>query len=75
MIAAGGYGPGLIDATRDYIRVLQRCRDEPELREAPLRELIADSLAAGSITWFEPYEAVHRLNVAAVLAAGGEPAG
>ncbi len=71
VIAAGGYGPGLIDATRDYIRILQRCRDEPELREAPLRELIADSLAAGSVTWFEPYEAVHRLNVAAVLAPEG----
>ena len=75
VIAAGGYGPGLIDATSDYIRVLQRCRTEPDLREAPLRELLAEGLADGSITWFEPYEAVHRLNVAAVLASGGEPAG
>lgn len=75
VIAGGGYGPGLIDATRDYIEILRRCRDVPELREAPLKELIAGSLAAGSLTWFEPYEAVHRLNVAAVLAAGGEPAG
>ena len=30
-------------ATQDYIRVLQRCRDEPALRDAPLAELIADS--------------------------------
>lgn len=71
VIAAGGYGPGLIDATGDYIRLLQRCRDEPGIRDSPLRELLADSLEAGSITWFEPYEAVHRHNVATVLEAGG----
>lgn len=75
VIAAGGYGPGFIDATRDYIEILRRCRDVPELREAPLKELIAGSLEAGSLTWFEPYEAVHRLNVAAVLASGDEPTG
>lgn len=69
LIAAGGYGPGLIDATQQYIRVLLRLRDEPDLRDAPLRELIADPLAEGSITWFEGYEAVHRENVAAVLGA------
>lgn len=75
VIASGGYGPGLIDATRDYIEILRRCRDVPEFREAPLKELIAGSLAAGSLIWFEPYEAVHRLNVAAVLASEGDAGG
>ena len=68
-IAAGGYPPGFNDATRSYIRLLRRMRSEPELRDLPLRELIADSLDAGRLTYFEPYEAVHRQNVATVLAA------
>jgi hypothetical protein len=42
---------------------------EPDLREAPLRELIPASLDAGRLTFFAPYEAVHRQNVAAVLSA------
>jgi cyclase len=69
-IAAGGYPAGFNDATQSYIRVLQRMVAEPELREAPLRELIADGLDAGALIWFEPYEAVHRQNVATVLGAG-----
>jgi cyclase len=66
VIAAGGYRKGLIRATQEYIRVLQRCRDEPALRGAPLAELVDDSVHAGWITYFAPYEAVHRANVAAV---------
>lgn len=69
-IAAGGYGPGLIRATQDYIRILQRCQEEPALREAPLSELLAPSIEAGWVRYFGPYEAVHRANVAKVLAAG-----
>jgi glyoxylase-like metal-dependent hydrolase (beta-lactamase superfamily II) len=68
-IAVGGYPAGLNDATQSYIRLLRRMPAEPALREIPLRELIADSLAAGDLIYFEPYEAVHRQNVAAVLAA------
>jgi cyclase len=70
-IAAGGYPAELNDATRSYIRLLQRMPNEPELREVPLRELIADSLAAGTLVYFEPYEAVHRQNVETVLTATG----
>jgi len=70
VIAAGGYDAGLIAATGDYIRRLQRCREEPELRELSLREFVAEQLEAGSITYFEPYEAVHRENVAATVASG-----
>jgi cyclase len=70
-IAGGGYPPELNEATRSYIRLLQRMPSEPELREVPLRELIADSLAAGTLLYFEPYEAVHRQNVETVLTANG----
>jgi glyoxylase-like metal-dependent hydrolase (beta-lactamase superfamily II) len=66
-IAGGGYPAEFNDATRSYIRVLQRMAAEPELRDVPLRELIADSLDAGRLVWFGAYEAVHRQNVATVL--------
>ena len=70
-IASGGYGTGLIEATQAYVRKLQRCVHEPELRDQGLREFVADSLSADGIEYFEPYEEVHRSNVAAVLAAAG----
>jgi cyclase len=64
VIASGGYTRGLIRATQQYIRVLKRCRDEPQLRTASLQELIAGPLEAGWIHYFPPYEAVHRENLA-----------
>jgi glyoxylase-like metal-dependent hydrolase (beta-lactamase superfamily II) len=67
VIAGGGYGQGLIRATQDYIRLLQRMPAEPELREPPLQELLAPQIEAGGIRWFEPYERVHRENVRTVL--------
>ena len=66
IIAGGGYAKGLVRATQDYIRVLQRCRSEPQLCRAGLTELVAESLQAGWITYFAPYEAVHRENLDAV---------
>ncbi len=69
VIAAGGYSRDLIRATQHYIRVLERCRDEPRLRSARLRELIAGPLDAGWIHYFAPYETVHRENLESVLAA------
>lgn len=66
-IAAGGYGSGLITATQDYIRLLQRMPAERDLRELPLRELLAPQLEAGDLRYFEPYERVHVENVKTVL--------
>jgi cyclase len=71
VIADGGYPPGLNEATRSYICLLQRMPSEPELREVPLRELIGADLAAGTLVYFEPYERVHRQNVETVLTASG----
>ena len=68
IIAAGGYNPALNAATQDYIRVLQRCRTDINLRDTPLPVLIADPLAAGTLLWFEPYAAVHAQNIKRVLA-------
>jgi cyclase len=62
-IAAGGYTAELIDATETYVEALIEMRDRPELRGAELRDLLAGPLAAGSISYFPPYEAVHQANL------------
>ena len=67
VIAAGGYPIGLISATEQYIRALQRARNEPAPRELGLRELIAEPLESGWVNYFPPYEAVHRENLETVL--------
>jgi glyoxylase-like metal-dependent hydrolase (beta-lactamase superfamily II) len=68
VIASGGYGPGLLRATEDYIHFLQRCAAEAEMRELPLREVLATAINAGEVIYFEPYEDVHRENLATILA-------
>lgn len=66
VIASGGYSRGFIRATQQYVRALIRCRTEPELREAPLRELIRGPLDTGWLTYYEPYEEIHQGNLAKV---------
>jgi glyoxylase-like metal-dependent hydrolase (beta-lactamase superfamily II) len=68
IIASGGYSRGFIRATQQYVRALLRCKTEPELRDTPLRELIQGPLNTGWLTYFEPYEDVHRENLAKVCA-------
>lgn len=69
-IAAGGYGPGLIDATRRYIAFLLGLRDHPDRADLPLEQVIGADLAGGHLVWFDAYRAVHADNVAKVLGHG-----
>lgn len=69
IMALGGYEKTLIRATQQYIRMLKRMVSEPELREKPLNEIIRGPLDAGWVNLFKPYEAVHKRNIEAVLAA------
>ncbi|SON54506.1 Beta-lactamase precursor [Hartmannibacter diazotrophicus] len=66
-IAAGGYGPGLIAANRDYIERLLDCRRTGAPADPSLEAFVANDLAAGDILYFEPYESVHRTNIARML--------
>lgn len=66
VIAASGYGEGLIRATQRYTRDLLRAARDPALAGLDLRTFCADSLDAGWITYYEPYERVHRNNLAEV---------
>jgi len=65
-IAAGGYGPGLIDATRTYLDRLLTARSDPALAAAPLAAFIAEAVARGDVVPFAAYEAVHAANLARV---------
>lgn len=70
-IAAGGYAKTFIRATQQYIRALKRSVTDAELREAPLKEVIAGPLQAGWVSYFPPYEAIHRGNIETVMRALG----
>lgn len=69
VIAAGGYPPSLITATRDYLTRLLARLDDPKLETESLQSFIAVELAAGTLTYFAPYEAVHSQNIAVLKGA------
>jgi glyoxylase-like metal-dependent hydrolase (beta-lactamase superfamily II) len=66
VIAAGGYGKTLIDATVDYIiKMLQRAKSKSYL-EGTLEEYIGISMKKRWVTLYEPYRDVHRDNLKGV---------
>ncbi len=69
VISRGGYPPAFITASQAYIERLIAARDDEGLRDLPLREFVADSLAGGSLVFHPPYETVHRDNVRKVVEA------
>lgn len=64
VIAQGGYSAALLAATQRYIRWLSALRENPDAANVALTDLLAPDLAAGTLTYFAPYEAVHRQNIA-----------
>ena len=67
VIASGGFGPGLISATKDYVTALLACRADPARAVPDLMTFIAPGLAHGSLRYHPAYEAVHQANLKAVL--------
>lgn len=66
IIAAGGYGPELIEATRLYVAKLIRARSNAALTDEDLATFAADALATGGAHYFAPYEEVHARNIRTV---------
>ncbi|MFD0986324.1 MBL fold metallo-hydrolase [Methyloligella solikamskensis] len=62
-IAAGGYDPSFIDATRSYISKLLALPADAKPR---LADLMADEIANGSLIYLPEYEEVHAENLAAL---------
>ena len=71
-IRSGGYGEGLILATRSYLTRLLDTAADPSLRRLSLREFVQPELDHGWIGYYEPYERVHQENLEMLAAA---PAG
>lgn len=67
-IGSGGYDRSLIAANRLYLERLLARIEEPELDLQSLQEFVAGETAEGWISYFEPYERVHRDNIATLRA-------
>ena len=66
VIASGGYGAGLIEATGRYIDLLL----DDSGAERPLREVV-DMIGSDDLHYYAPYEQVHTQNLAAVARVRG----
>jgi len=63
VIRNGGYKKTFIDATVNYItRMIQRSKDANFLQTS-LEEIIGDSFQKSWVSLFEPYRAVHKMNL------------
>ncbi|MFK7819813.1 MAG: MBL fold metallo-hydrolase [Planctomycetaceae bacterium] len=70
VIAAGGYGPSLINAMETYTKWLHSLSRHPEHALQSVHDILADHFNADHISWFEPYAKVHEANVQAALNVG-----
>ncbi|WP_298191330.1 MBL fold metallo-hydrolase [Novosphingobium sp.] len=69
VIAAGGYGLGLIDTTRAYIRALVEHSHDADFQKQPLASFVADALKRGDVSLWWPYRDAHANNLAVVAKA------
>jgi glyoxylase-like metal-dependent hydrolase (beta-lactamase superfamily II) len=67
IIAAGGYDASFIDATRFYVEKLLALECGKPLGDHDLQNFAAEMFGTGAVTYFAPYEDVHRRNVEAVI--------
>jgi cyclase len=68
-IRAGGYEASLIDANRHYLERLLDPGERAAAKAISLRNFVAGDVASGVLSYFEPYEAIHAKNIAALEAA------
>ncbi|MEM6622328.1 MAG: MBL fold metallo-hydrolase [Pseudomonadota bacterium] len=67
VIAAGGFGIGLIGDTARYVRLLLSCLADPALAALELDALMDQHLKAMEVRYHPAYAPIHRRNVEAVL--------
>lgn len=68
-IARGGYEPTLITATERYMqRMLDQAPKDPA-SDPTLADFVKPEIEAGWISWYAPYEVVHKRNMAVVRGA------
>lgn len=69
VIAAGGYGLGLIDTTRAYIRALVEHSHDADFQKQPLASFVGDAIKRGDVSLWWPYRDAHANNLAVVAKA------
>ena len=62
-IKAGGYDTNFIKNNANYLKRMLADADNPDFLKKPAQDYIEDALAAGDITWWEPYAEVHAKNI------------
>lgn len=74
VIATGGYGLGLIDTTRAYIRALVEHSHDADFQQQPLAGFVAAAVKRGDVSMWWPYRDAHANNLAVVAKAWkGQP--
>jgi glyoxylase-like metal-dependent hydrolase (beta-lactamase superfamily II) len=63
VIRAGGYAPSFIDAAQEYATNMLRRVREPDFHEIRIEDVIPEALARNAVSIWEPYRAVHQLNL------------
>jgi cyclase len=63
VIMAGGYTKSFIDATVEYDTNMLRHAKDPGYLSMPIEAMIPNALAAGAVSIYEPYRAVHQGNL------------
>lgn len=69
VIAAGGYGLGLIDTTRSYIRALVEHAQDADFLQQPLVSFVGDAVKRGDVSLWWAYRDAHANNLAMVAKA------
>lgn len=69
VIAAGGYGLGFLDATRDYIRALVEHSHDADFQKQPLENFVSVAIKRGDVSLWWPYRDAHANNLASVAKA------
>ncbi len=69
IIAAGGYGLGFLDATRDYIRALVEHSHDADFQKQPLENFVSAAVKRGDVSLWWPYRDAHANNLASVAKA------
>jgi len=66
VIAAGGYGLGFLDATRDYIRALVEHSHDADFQKQPLENFVSAAVKRGDVSFWWAYRDAHANNLASV---------
>ncbi len=69
-VKAGGYDKSFIRNNANYLRKMVADANNPKSNQKTAQDYIGDALAAGELTWWEPYSEIHNRNRDAIKTGG-----